>query len=212
MIYANHIAQLDELSASEGVFTTAQAARMGVTRNALSRAVASGRAVRLLQGAYRLAGVPSKPTDELAAVWKLTNPTRFTWERMRDWDGIVVGGSSAAALLGIGDLYLSPYRIYAPRRINSRIRCASFGRREIEAADVTWISGLPVTKPARTLVDLALDHEDPSLLENALVDASHGNLDFDRLDTLVSEQTSHRNSVELANLSQSAARHRGIRT
>ena len=37
MTYSNHIAALNELSASEGVFTTAQAARLGITRNALSQ-------------------------------------------------------------------------------------------------------------------------------------------------------------------------------
>ncbi|MEF2654869.1 MAG: type IV toxin-antitoxin system AbiEi family antitoxin domain-containing protein [Eggerthellaceae bacterium] len=52
----NHIAIMNELSASEGVFTAAQAKRLGVTDNALSKAVSSGRAERVLHGAYRLAG------------------------------------------------------------------------------------------------------------------------------------------------------------
>ena len=38
MKYANNIAAIDELSASEGVFTTAQAQRLGISRNALSHA------------------------------------------------------------------------------------------------------------------------------------------------------------------------------
>lgn len=36
MTYANHIAALNEFSASEDIFTTAQATRLGITRNALS--------------------------------------------------------------------------------------------------------------------------------------------------------------------------------
>ncbi len=37
MTYSNHIAALNGLSSSEGVFTTAQAARLGITRNALPK-------------------------------------------------------------------------------------------------------------------------------------------------------------------------------
>lgn len=202
----NHIARLDELSASEGVFTTAQALRMGVTRNALSRAAASGRAERLLKGAYKLAAVPGSPTDELAAVWKLTDPPRFTWERMRSWDGVTVGGSTASALLGIGDLHLSPYRIYAPRRINSRLGCASFARRDIDPKDVTWISGLPVTRAERTLMDLVLDDEDPSLVEDALADAARKGLDLSRLRELAGSQPSGRHTQRLASLVRLAER------
>lgn len=42
MKYANNIAAIDELSASEGVFTTAQAQRLGISRNALSHACKVG--------------------------------------------------------------------------------------------------------------------------------------------------------------------------
>ena len=88
MTYSNHRTALNELSASEGIFTTAQAARLGITRNALSQAVASGRAERIMHGAYRLAGSQSDFTDELAAICKLTAPSAFTHERMQieNWD------------------------------------------------------------------------------------------------------------------------------
>lgn len=178
---ANHISMLNELAASEGVFTTAQAQRLGITRGALSHACTAGRAERIRHGAYRLAGSPASANDELAAVWKLTDPARFTWERTRAWDGIVVGGTTAAYLLGIGDFPLSPYRIYSPTRINSRIRSAHFSVRAIDEEDVTWTEGLPVTRLARTLVDLCLDHEDPSLIMDALRDAQRQGFDRTRL-------------------------------
>ena len=54
MKYANNIAAIDELSASEGVFTTAQAQRLGISRNALSHACKVGRLERVAHGAYRL--------------------------------------------------------------------------------------------------------------------------------------------------------------
>ena len=112
MKYANNIAAIDELSASEGVFTTAQAQRLGISRNALSHACKVGRLERVAHGAYRLSGAPSSETDELAAIWKLTASTAFSWERQAKWDGVAVDGSTAAWLLGIGDFHLSPYRIY----------------------------------------------------------------------------------------------------
>lgn len=185
MAYSNHIAAMDELSASEGVFTTAQAQRLGITRDALAHACAAGRAERICRGAYRLASTQARGTDELAAVWKLTDPARFTWERQAEWDGVAVGGATAASLLGIGDFFASPYRLYTPKRFNSRLRAASFCARGIDARDITWELGLPLTKPERTLVDLCLDCEDPSLVADAYRDAERSGLDLARLEELI---------------------------
>ena len=134
MIRADHIRAIAELSESEGVFTTAQAARLGITRDALHDAAESGRLERVMRGAYRLVGSGSAHTDELAAIWKLTDPARFTWERMRPdaWDGIAIGGTTAASLQGIGDFFASPYRIFSPKRINSRLKEATFSVRRID--------------------------------------------------------------------------------
>ena len=188
MKYANNIAAIDELSASEGVFTTAQAQRLGISRNALSHACKVGRLERVAHGAYRLSGAPSSETDELAAIWKLTASTAFSWERQAKWDGVAVGGSTAAWLLGIGDFHLSPYRIYAPGRINSKIESARFGVRNVDEGDMAWMGGLPVTRAERTLADLCLDCEDPSLVEGAFRDAAaQGLIDSAKLGSLLDE-------------------------
>lgn len=188
MKYANNIAAIDELSASEGVFTTALALRLNISRNALAHACKAGRLERIAHGAYRLAGARSSNTDELAAVWKLTAPATFSWERQARWDGVAIGGTTAACLLGIGDFYLSPYRIYSPKRINSRLQAANFRIRSIDEKDIAWIDGLPVTRAERTLVDMCLDREDPSLIQDALYDATaQGIIDSDRLTRLLAE-------------------------
>ena len=181
MTKADHIRAIAELSESEGVFTTAQAVRMGITRDALHDAAESGRLERIMRGAYRLVGSGSAQTDELAAIWKLTDPARFTWERMQPdaWDGIAIGGTTAASLLELGDFYLSPYRIYAPRRINSRNKAASYAIRPVPRKEVSFIGGLPITRPERTLVDLVADYEDMSLVANALQDALRSGAGFD---------------------------------
>lgn len=187
MIRKNHKAALNELSASEGVFTTAQAARLGIPRNTLSHETAVGNAVRIAHGAYRLSSTPSGFTDELAALWKLTAPSTFTHERLTgpEADGIFIGGSTAASLLGIGDFHLSPYRIYSPTRINSRIEAINFATRPVDPRDITIIEGLPVTRPERTLVDLCLDFEDPSLIEDAFLDAVAKGIDANRIGAII---------------------------
>lgn len=204
MTYVSHVGTIEELSASEGIFTTAQAASLGVPRNALSHAVSSGRAERVLHGAYKLTGVPSNFTDELSGIWKLTAPDKFIHERMQvaNWDGIVVGGTTAASLHNIGDFYLSPYRIYSPKRINSRNESARFSTRQVDSEDVTWIEGLPVTCRERTLVDLCLDDEDWSLVEDAFVDAVDQGIAYSRLRQLLADHASRvrdRESLSILN-------------
>lgn len=170
---ANHVEAIARLSESEGVFTTAQAARMGIPRDALHDAVKAGRIQRIMHGAYRMIGSGSSFADELTAIWKLTAPARFTHERLRvaEWDGITVGGSTASALLEIGDLHVSPYRLYAPRRVNTRNTAVRFAKRVVPRSDVMFVQGLPVTRPERTVFDLVVDDEDLSLVADVLRDA-----------------------------------------
>ena len=186
---ANYISMIAELSESEGVFTTAQAQRMGIPRDALHDAVESGRIERIMRGAYRLVGSGASYVDELVAIWKLTAPSRFTYERMRvaEWDGVAVGGHTAASLLGIGDFYLTPYRFYAPKRFNTRNSSAIFTNRTVSRDEVSFLHGFPVTSMERTIFDLVVDDEDRSLVENAINDALHENRDFsfDRLSVLL---------------------------
>ena len=171
------------------MFTTAQAARIGIPRDALHGAAEAGRVVGIARGTYRLVGSGSEQTDELVAAWKLTAPDRFTHERLQAeaWDGVAVGGATAASLLGIGDFYLSPYRVYAPRRINSRNKSVSFAVREVARDEVSFASGFPVTTPERTIFDLVADDEDLSLVADALHSACSGSrpFDFNKLEALI---------------------------
>lgn len=162
----SHIEAIARLSESEGLFTTVQAARMGIPRDALHDVVESGRLERVMRGAYRMVGSGSSFTDELTAIWKLIALARLSQEGMRvsDWDGIAVGGSITSALLEIGDLHLSPYRLYAPRRINTRNLLASFARRGVSRDEVTFASGLPVMRTECAVFNLVVDDEDLSLV------------------------------------------------
>ena len=193
MIYVTHKNDLRELASTEGVFTTAQAERFGISPNDLSQYAKSGTVERIIHGAYRLSGSGASELDELKAIWKLTCPGKLSYERMNpsDWDGVSIGGSTAAAIHGIGDFHLSPYRLLAPKRVQSRRRCASFARRVVDIGDVMFVEGLPVTRIERTLVDLILDSEDPSLIETAYYEAQEKGLDEERFDSLLKEQASY---------------------
>ena len=178
---------IDSLSASEGVFTTAQAERLGISRGALAKACSAGRLVRLAHGAYRSAAVTSSPADEIAAAWKLTSPEKMLHERMAygAWDGIAVGGTTAASLIGIGDFFLTPIRMYAPRRLKTRNPDVRFSVRRISWEDVGFEHGFAVTRPERTIVDLVLDDEELSLVRDAYDDALEKGLDLEKLRAIV---------------------------
>lgn len=75
---------------------------------------------------------------------------------------------------------------------------ASFGVRKIDKEDVIWRNGLPVTRPERALVDMRLDHEDPSLIENALQDAIKQNIiDPSRLDAILASTCKNKHHAAL---------------
>ena len=171
------------------MFATAQAARIGIPRDALHGAAEAGRVVGIVRGAHRLVGSGSEQTDELVAAWKLTAPDRFTHERAQAgaWDGVAVGGTTAASLLGIEDFYPRPYRIYARRRINCRNKAVSFAVRKVARDKVSFASGFPMATPERTVFDLVADDEDPSLVADALRSACAGGkpFDFNKLEALI---------------------------
>ena len=162
---------------------------MDISRDALAHSCRVGRLERVCHGACRMSGTQRRDTDEPNALWRLTNPSLCAWERKRQWDGIAVSGTTAANLQKMGDFYLSPYRMTAPMRINPRNESLSFAKREIAEQDIVWLDGLPVTKPERTLVDLCLDCEGPSLINDTYRDALGRGLNTQRLKELVEENS-----------------------
>lgn len=165
----SNIQIISELAASQhGMFTTAQAASFGVARDALAYLAKSGRLDRVAHGVYRLCGTPRDGCEDIRAAWLSADPKRLAFDRLRTPEDVVIGGRSAAAMHGLGDFFLAPFRFYAKHRINSRNQGVSFARRSIAPHDVTVIDGLPVTSKERTLLDLYKDNEDPSLLADAL--------------------------------------------
>lgn len=178
-----NVGAIAELAASEdGVFTSGQALRAGIPRYALSYAARVGRIERLRHGAYRLTATIGSDLDDLRAVYKLTAPSVFTYERLaRDFDGVAVCGASAAYVLGVGDLQPVPWEVAVPQRFNSRLKGVRFRVKTVEPRDVTWLDGVCVTRVERTVADFALGGEEESLVADVLVDVMrrYGATDFD---------------------------------
>lgn len=138
-----------------GMFTTAQAAAVGVSRLEVARLVDAGLVRRIRQGVYVMPGVPSDAFEDVRAEWLATDPRRTAGERRPDADPVVVSDESAAAIHGIGDLAAGGVHLTSTRRLQTRQAWVSIHQRSLTGNEFQWLDGLPVTTPRRTLEDLA---------------------------------------------------------
>lgn len=173
------------------MFTTAQAAEVGVSRKVLSGLVASGAIERLAQGVYRIAGA-------LAADDPAIDTIRVHWLALGGAARTVVAaGKSAAALHGIGDWFPSSSDFVTPERRTTRLSHVRLRIRRVDDADVTGVHGLPAMTVERTIADLVEAWEDLSLVADALEHAMHqGVLLWPRRLTELLEPLARRNHME----------------
>lgn len=141
--------QLFELASEQGgYFTATQAARCGFSRASLSYHSRRGRFLRVKRGLYRLAEYPASPREEVLAAWLAAGK-----------DDAVVSHESALDILGLSDVLPERVHLTVPR--SKRYRPTAPGvaihttTRPLGAADVVTRDGLPVTSPARSIVDAA---------------------------------------------------------
>jgi hypothetical protein len=138
-----------------GLFTRAQAASVGFTESAMRQRLATGRWVRVAAGVYRIAGVPVTWTQRALAACLIAGP------------GAVVSHRSAAVLWGISGFRPGPLDITVPVGRSGRNALARVHRSDV---DCVRRDGIPVTRPARTIADLARVVSG-DLLEEAVDDA-----------------------------------------
>lgn len=139
-----------------GVLTQGQLRSAGISRSAVSRRVASGRLQRLHRGVYAF-GVASGSlhATALAAV-------------LACGPGAILSHHSAALLWGVLDAAVGPHEVIVPGRHRTGDATLRVHRAPtLAAADRTTRAGIPVTRPARTLVDLGAVL-DPRALERVL--------------------------------------------
>lgn len=164
---------LAELSAAQwGLFTSAQAAALGVSRLDLSRLAEAALLARVCHGVYRDAGADVDEYDGLRASWLAISPTLQAHMRLQmPAEDAVVSGVSAAQLHGVGDLTEDRHEFTSRTRRQTQRKGVRIRTRTLDAADVTVRHGLPVTTIERTITDLVSDRVDLSLVAKVLGDA-----------------------------------------
>jgi hypothetical protein len=122
-----------------GNVTRVQLLSAGLTRHQITGRVASGALIPTYPGVYRAGhAAPSVEADYMAAV-------------LACGDGAALRGRAAAHLLGVLRGKAPPPEVLAPTK--RRVACARRGT--VYGSELTRWRGIPVTTPARTLVDLA---------------------------------------------------------
>lgn len=145
-------------SRQRGLATTGQLASLGLSRQQISVAAETGRLHRLHRGVYLVGHTAMAPlAREQAAL-------------LACGDGAILSHQTAAGLWKLWTQSLIVDVTVVGRRVRHRkaVRLHVVG--EIDPADTAQRHGLPVTSPARTLVDLAAILE-PEPLEAALSEA-----------------------------------------
>jgi predicted transcriptional regulator of viral defense system len=142
-----------------GYFTTSQARERGISSQLLSHYVRQGRFERVRRGLYRLPGFPRPEDDEMREKWMAVGG-----------DKAILSHQSALALLDLSDNIPNAVHLLVGRRHRGMRRptgVAIHTRPDEEEVDTVWREGLPLTAPARTLVDVAGELQ-PEQLEMAL--------------------------------------------
>ncbi len=139
-------------SRQHGVFTRAQAATAGLGRGQIDRRLRSGAWTRVLPRVYRDASSPATVGQQLWACVLWSGP------------GSALSHATAAALWRIDTPPVSAPEVVVPYQRAPKASGVTVHRTSVlTPSDVGTVVGLPVTTPARTLVDLSSRLDDEHL-------------------------------------------------
>jgi predicted transcriptional regulator of viral defense system len=151
-----------EAYGQNGYFNASQARAHGVSRQLLEHHVRGGRFERLRRGLYRVQGFPTAEHDDMREVWMAVGG-----------DDALLSHESALALLDLSDNIPDAVHLLVPRRRRGLRRprgVVLHTRPDSEEIPSVWRDGIPLTAPARTLVDVA-DRIQPEQLSMAVREA-----------------------------------------
>lgn len=142
-----------------GVFSRDEAMRLGATRYVIEWRLRTGRWVRLSSGIYRVAGAP--------ASWRQT-----VFAEVLGWgDDAAASYRSAASLWTLAGCASEKVELtVVGRQRRTSSRAIIHRERSMPGMDRTVVAAIPVTAPARTLIDIAAVL-DTATVEEALDDA-----------------------------------------
>jgi predicted transcriptional regulator of viral defense system len=141
-----------------GHFTVDQATGAGLTHRVLSYHVSTGELERVAQGVYRWTRFPPHPFGDVI--------TAVLWAG----DNTAASHETALAVYGLADVMPAVIHLTTPRRFRGRRQGVIIHRAPLSAAEIRVFNAVPVTTPARTLVDVARS-SDPSLARQAAAEA-----------------------------------------
>lgn len=130
-----------------GFFNARQAREHAVSRQLLDHHVRKGRFERVRRGLYRIQGYPSVEHDEMREKWLAIGAAPA-----------ILSHESALALLDLSDNIPDAVHLLVPRRsrgLRQPPGVVIHTRPDDEDVGTVWREGLPLTTPARTLVDVA---------------------------------------------------------
>jgi hypothetical protein len=154
-----------ELAAKQhGIVTRRDLLRLGFSPEAIDHRVERGRLHPVGRGVYAV-GWP-----------QTTRQRRWMAAVLACGDGAALSHRSAAALWRIGEERSTSIDVSVRRRCRHRRRgIRARSRPSLPAGDIVLLTGIPTTRPARTLVDLATEL-DAGALERAVNEADKHNL------------------------------------
>ncbi len=138
-----------EAYTQHGYFQVGQAREHGVSSQLLSHYVRQGRFERVRRGLYRLHGFPSAEHDDMREKWMAVGAAKA-----------VLSHQSALALLDLSDIIPDRVHLLVARRHRGLRRpqgTVIHTRPDEEELRAVWREGLPLTAPARTLIDVVWD-------------------------------------------------------
>lgn len=146
----------------EGLFSTQQAKTVGYSKQMLAHFVRSGRLLRVRRGIYRLVHFPPGDHEDLVVVW--------LWSEQVG----LISHQTALALHQLSDVLPAKIHLTVPARwMKRRLRVPEgvvlhYG--DVAESDRAWASSVPVTSPARTVIDCAQAGVAPDLIVQAIDD------------------------------------------
>jgi predicted transcriptional regulator of viral defense system len=149
--------------AQEGHFTTQQALDAGYSSQLLMKYLNSGKIIRVRRTVYRLKHFPPGQQEDLVALWLWSNRAG------------VFSHETALMLHELSDVLPARAHLTVPAKWRRRRIQVPDGvvlhYADVPKRDRAWVGAVPVTSPARTLVDCAADYVSPDFLSSAISQA-----------------------------------------
>ena len=130
-------------AANHGVFSRTLAIRAGATPGMIRARLGSGRWVSMQRGVYRVAGAPASWEQQVLAACLACGPTA------------VASHTSAGTLWGFPGITSDALEVSVPLGRRPRPAGVVVHQTQLGRADVARVGAIPITRPARTLIDLA---------------------------------------------------------